>query len=63
MVHELIVAYELNKHMKVVRSTPACYDDLKKFHSELYLDYLKSVTEIDDDYMSNTRDEEYGLGM
>lgn len=62
MVNDLIVSYSLNKQMKVVRSSPATYEDLRKFHSEFYIDYLKSVIEIDDDYMANTQDEEYGIG-
>ncbi|KAL0818262.1 hypothetical protein ABMA28_008755 [Loxostege sticticalis] len=62
MVNDLIVSYSLNKQMKVVRSSPATYEDLRKFHSESYIEYLKSVIEIDDDYMANTQDEEYGIG-
>lgn len=63
MVNDLIVSYNLNKHMKVIRSSPATYEDLTKFHSELYVDYLKSVVEIDEDYMANAQDEEYGIGI
>lgn len=62
MVHDLLVSYQLCKHLKVVRSSPASYCDLKKFHSELYLDYLKSVKEVEEDYVTNTQDEEYGVG-
>ncbi|XP_063833139.1 histone deacetylase 8-like [Ostrinia nubilalis] len=62
MVHDLIVSYDLNKHMKVIRSSAATYEDLKKFHSELYIDYLKSLVDIDEDYMPNAVDEEYGIG-
>lgn len=63
MVNDLIVSYSLNKQMKVVRSSPATYEDLRKFHSESYIEYLKSVIEIDDDYMTDTQDEEYGIGI
>ncbi|KAJ0173056.1 hypothetical protein K1T71_011232 [Dendrolimus kikuchii] len=62
MVHNLITACGLISHLKVVRTSPARYNDMKEFHSELYLDHLKSFEEIDDDYMSNSLDEEYGIG-
>ncbi|KAI5634065.1 histone deacetylase domain-containing protein [Phthorimaea operculella] len=62
LVHNLITAYNLIENVKVVRSSPASYNDLKEFHSELYLDHLKTFTEIDEEYMSNAQDEEYGIG-
>ncbi|XP_013167898.1 PREDICTED: histone deacetylase 8-like isoform X1 [Papilio xuthus] len=62
MVNDLLTAYELNNNLQVIRSTPASYDDLKKFHSELYLDHLKSFHELEEDYMTNDQDEEYGIG-
>lgn len=62
MVHNLIEAYDLLDRMTVVRSSSATYDDMKEFHSDLYLDHLKQFTEVDDDFMSNTLDEEYGIG-
>lgn len=62
LVHSLISSYGLLQHLKVVRSSPATYKDLRKFHSELYIDHLKSFSAIDDDYMTNAQDEEYGIG-
>lgn len=62
MVHDLIEAYGLLKHMKIVRSIPASYADLKEFHSEFYLEHLKTLTEIDDDYTCTEQDEEFGIG-
>ncbi|XP_045771115.1 histone deacetylase 8-like isoform X1 [Maniola jurtina] len=62
LVHSLITAYGLLNHVKVVRSTPATYSDLKLFHSDLYLDHLKTFGEIEEDYMPTAEDEEYGLG-
>ncbi|CAG9791422.1 unnamed protein product [Diatraea saccharalis] len=62
MVHKLIDSYGLTKSLKIVRPTFASYHDLRKFHSELYVDYLKSIKEIDDDYMANAEDEEHGIG-
>lgn len=63
MIHDLIEAYDILKFFTVVRSIPATYKDMKEFHSELYLDHLKKITEIDDDYMTNIQDEECGIGM
>ncbi|XP_022831770.1 histone deacetylase 8-like isoform X2 [Spodoptera litura] len=62
MVHDLIVAYDVLKHITVVKSSPATYNDLKEFHSELYLDHLKKFTDVQDDYMTTTEDEECGIG-
>lgn len=63
MVHELIVAYGLPGSLKVVRSASASYEELRKFHSELYLDHLKHFTVVDEDYMTTAQDEELGIGM
>ncbi|RVE50290.1 hypothetical protein evm_005125 [Chilo suppressalis] len=62
MVHELIISYGLTKYLNVLRPICATYDDLRKFHSDLYIDYVMSIKEIDDDYMTNEEDEEYGMG-
>ncbi|XP_063541419.1 histone deacetylase 8-like [Cydia strobilella] len=62
MVHSLIAAYGLLQHVKVVRSKPAVDADLKRFHSDLYLNHLKTFTEIDDEYMTTNEDEELGIG-
>ncbi|XP_035448303.2 histone deacetylase 8 [Spodoptera frugiperda] len=62
MVHDLIEAYDILKHVTVVKSSPATYNDLKEFHSELYLDHLKKFTDVQDDYMATAEDEECGIG-
>ncbi|XP_053617408.1 histone deacetylase 8-like isoform X2 [Plodia interpunctella] len=62
MVHDLITAYGLHQSMKVVRSRPASYNELRKFHSDLYLDHLKTFVDIDEEYMTNAQDEEFGIG-
>ncbi|GBP65920.1 Histone deacetylase 8 [Eumeta japonica] len=62
LVHNLIVAYGLTNHLTVVRSKSASYEDLKEFHSELYIDHLKTLKELDEDYMPNEHDEEFGIG-
>ncbi|XP_013189653.2 histone deacetylase 8 [Amyelois transitella] len=62
MVHDLLTAYCLHRKMKVIRSVPASYDELRKFHSELYLDHLKCFIDVDEEYMTNAQDEEFGIG-
>ncbi|XP_050352971.1 histone deacetylase 8-like isoform X2 [Nymphalis io] len=62
MVHSLITAYGLLDHTKVVRSQSASYTELKLFHSELYLDHLKKISQIEDDYVTTAEDEKFGLG-
>lgn len=62
LVHNLIEAYGLISKLKVIRSSPASYEDLNVFHSDLYLEHLKQITDIDDDYISNAQDENFGIG-
>ncbi|XP_032526469.2 histone deacetylase 8-like [Danaus plexippus] len=62
MVHSLIVTYNLLDQIKVVRSKPASYQDLKLFHTETYIEHVKSFTDVDEDYMPTKKDEEYGFG-
>lgn len=63
MVHSLIASYDLLKHVQVVKTRSATYDELREFHSELYLDHLKSLENVDEDYNTNSQDEEFGLGL
>ena len=44
MAHELIVNYGLYQKMLVYRPSLASKEDLMKFHSEPYLDFLASIT-------------------
>ncbi|XP_026740668.1 histone deacetylase 8-like [Trichoplusia ni] len=62
MVHNIIEAFNLMGKLTVVRSTPATFEDMKEFHSDLYLDQLKKYIEVDEDYMSTAQDEEFGIG-
>ncbi|KAH9641466.1 hypothetical protein HF086_006082 [Spodoptera exigua] len=62
MIHNLIEAYDILKHVTVVKSSLATYNDLKEFHSELYLDHLKKFIDVQDDYMTTAEDEECGIG-
>ncbi|CAH2093845.1 unnamed protein product [Euphydryas editha] len=61
IVHSLIAAYGLLNHTKVIRSKSASYTELKLFHSDLYLDHLKTFTHVEDDYISTAEDEQFGL--
>lgn len=78
MVHALIHAYKLHKQMDCIRAMIADEDDLRLFHSQYYLDYLKNECtadisqnnidsnsdESDDEDTSDVDDEQlnYGLG-
>lgn len=44
MAHSLIVNYELHKYMDVKRSLPISYENLIKFHSQDYINFLSSVS-------------------
>ncbi|CAH4027703.1 unnamed protein product [Pieris brassicae] len=61
-VQSLIVSYSLINKLQVVHSTPALYEDLKLFHSEIYLEHLKTLQKVDDDYVIKINDEEFGIG-
>lgn len=62
MVHNLISAYDLIKKLKIVISKPADESDLLKFHSNLYIKHLNKFSEVDEEYITNNEDEEYGIG-
>lgn len=77
MVHALIHAYKLHRQMDCIEPTAASEDDLRLFHSQYYLDYLKNECTADisqsaidsnsdesEDNTSDVDDEQlnYGLG-
>ena len=77
MVHALIQAYNLHQQMDCIKPKVADEDDLRLFHSQYYLDYLKNECTADiskntidsdsdesDDNTSDVDDEQlnYGLG-
>lgn len=43
MVHSLLMAYDLYRHMDVYEPRPATQEDLISFHTKEYVDYLKSA--------------------
>ena len=43
MAHHLILNYGLYRHMEIYRPFPAQYDDLTKFHTEDYINFLKQA--------------------
>jgi histone deacetylase 1/2 len=43
MTHSLLVNYELYKHMDVYAPVPATFEDLTRFHSDDYIDFLRCV--------------------
>ncbi|KAK7301477.1 hypothetical protein RJT34_12342 [Clitoria ternatea] len=44
MAHNLIVHYSLHRRMQVNRPFPAGPDDIRRFHSDDYVDFLSSVS-------------------
>ncbi|XP_041972160.1 histone deacetylase 8-like [Aricia agestis] len=62
LVHELITAYGLTNRCKIVKSVPATYNELTVFHSELYINHLKTLLDVEDDYIPTAEDEKYGIG-
>ncbi|KAL6011420.1 Histone deacetylase 6 [Asimina triloba] len=57
MAHNLIVHYSLHRLMHIHRPFPASPDDIRRFHSDDYVDFLASVTpENQQDPSSHGRD-------
>lgn len=46
MAHNLIVHYSLHRKMEINRPFPAKQDDIRRFHSQEYVDFLSSVTPV-----------------
>ncbi|KAG8496600.1 hypothetical protein CXB51_007748 [Gossypium anomalum] len=44
MAHNLIVHYSLHRRMEINRPFPAGPDDIRRFHTEEYVDFLNAVT-------------------
>jgi acetoin utilization deacetylase AcuC-like enzyme len=44
MTHQLVLGYELHKHMDVYRPRLAQYEELTAFHSEEFVDVLRDTT-------------------
>lgn len=62
MVHELISAYGLEKHMQICVPKLASESDLALFHSGLYISYLKRNNIDNGDEDVDDEQIEYGLG-
>ncbi|GJX06944.1 histone deacetylase 6 [Tanacetum coccineum] len=43
MAHNLIIHYSLHRKMEIVRPYPAATTDIRRFHSDDYVDFLSSV--------------------
>ncbi|KAM4818567.1 histone deacetylase 8 [Thomomys bottae] len=60
MVHSLIEAYALHKHMRIVKPKVASMEDMATFHTDAYLQHLQKISqEGDEDHPDSI---EYGLG-
>ncbi|KAJ1657020.1 hypothetical protein IWQ61_003510 [Dispira simplex] len=44
MVHNLVVNYDLHKKMEVIRPTRATFQQMTRFHTDEYINYLRRVT-------------------
>jgi len=63
MVNELIKAYGLMSHLRMVNGKTASEDDLLSFHSQEYIYYLKEVNERTDLEKEELTESPFGLGM
>ena len=62
MVHELIKSYGLLDKMKLISSTPLTEEQIKLFHSEDYIQYLKTSNLGSGENHSLEEEDEFGLG-
>ena len=61
LAHHLIVNYGLHNHLNVFRPKPATRSDMTAFHSDEYVDFLRSVTPDNSvDYIHQF--EKFGIG-
>ncbi|KAG5852133.1 hypothetical protein ANANG_G00059210 [Anguilla anguilla] len=60
MVHSLIEAYGLLKHMSVVKPRLATMEDMAVFHTEAYLEHLQKISEDGDN--DDPQSVDFGLG-
>ncbi|KAK5875602.1 hypothetical protein CesoFtcFv8_026669 [Champsocephalus esox] len=60
MVHSLIEAYGLLKHMSVVKPQVATIEDMAKFHTDSYLEHLHKISQDGDN--DDPQSGDYGLG-
>ncbi|CAL0305113.1 unnamed protein product [Lupinus luteus] len=44
MAHNLIIHYNLHRRMRIIRPFPAGQEDIRRFHSPDYIDFLASVS-------------------
>lgn len=44
VIHSLVLNYGLNTKMKIYRPYRACAHDMRRFHSEEYIEFLQRVT-------------------
>lgn len=61
IVHFLIEGYGLLKFMRVVRPRPATYDQLTVFHDPDYIDFLKRITDVEDEEKYDEEAQQFGL--
>ncbi|GFY74196.1 histone deacetylase 8 [Trichonephila inaurata madagascariensis] len=66
VTHNLIRAYQLLDHVTVIPPSFATVEELKSFHSEEYIDFLKKINELGEEELIEEVEEEeiekYGIG-
>ncbi|XP_067378807.1 histone deacetylase 8 isoform X2 [Channa argus] len=60
MVHSLIEAYGLLKHMSIVKPHVATIEEMAKFHTDSYLEHLHKISQDGDN--EDPQSVDYGLG-
>ncbi|KAF8786285.1 histone deacetylase 8-like [Argiope bruennichi] len=65
VTHNLIKAYQLLDHVTVIQPNFATVEELKSFHSEEYIDFLKKINDLSEEELLDEEEEEmekYGIG-
>lgn len=58
------VKYNSNIHnFRVIEPRPATFDELSAFHSSDYLEFLKKISELEDEEKYDEEAQNYGLSM
>ena len=50
-------------YCRIVSPSPATYDQLTVFHDPEYIDFLKKITDIDDEEKYDEEAQQFGLSM
>ena len=65
MTHNLIRAYDLLNNVTVIPPSAATIEELKSFHSEEYIEFLRKINDLTEEEALDEEEEElekYGIG-